>query len=1022
MFMTKRKSDSIAHHNRCKSSGDVTLLASAVANQGHGLSKSGGIEKPPPPPSENKPKRPLSLSISDLPPITPTRNSSPPCFGLTSSTTSSSSSTSSSPIRKPSSDSFSFTTPTKSSSASSTATASPSTPTQPTLLSSPSTASNPTSPPQNSTFKMPPKTGSQIYSVIYDKTNSGIEEVDQEELFSRIALQRLLLGRNKLTNIPDRVGELDKLNTIDLSYNRLTELPVSLSNLSDLTTLILSGNKFMIPATEENELIYKKHQEQQQQQQQQSNDNSNTESNTTTSTSNNRLSTIVQLNVNNYLPWELCYNTNLKKLDLGSNQSRDDGWDGENLLPLGIFWYSQLETLLLSFCQLKSICTDIQHLESLTFLDISNNNIKELPKELGSLSNLSTLLAFHNEITSIPNELCSLSESLVTLDLSNNQITTLPTDLCYFIYLENLNLSNNFIKEIPNEWFPGNGNQVINTDTADTADIDGEVIEYSGLFSLKTFKFRNNQLKSIPNSIFSTCSSFVTIDLSVNQIESLPFENIQHLEKLSTLLLFNNLLVSLPDQLFEMNTSSLSTLNVSGNRLTCLPNTLWNCESLSTLSIGYNNIKELILIPNSISFQSLEELYCNGNSLIEFKIDNMGDLDNSVLEFSYLRELGLGSCQLKSIPSFIKEIKSLEKLDLSNNQIESIPDWIGSLDHLLVLDLSHNEIESPSLSENTEIFKELKNLVVLNLTHASKNQDVRVGDPLFEQLKDTTIFTNPNPSTLSLPMFYNHHSVTKTNSSRFDIAFSDMIGRRPTMEDSLSIFGKFNDQDDFDLISLFDGHAGPQTAHYSSEWFPKITKILVDKYPSLPPLQWLKQAYQEISRQFKHYVLNEKPDLKYCGATAASLLIHQDNFCVSNIGDTRIVLCRDGVAKRLSFDHKPSDPFETKRISKLGGFVVSNQHTSRVNGTLAVSRSIGDIYMEPFVIPDPYLSITPRIKDKDEFIIVACDGLWDEISDQQACDIVKSSKSTHEAVVKLKDYSYFSGSDDNITVILIKLN
>ncbi|KAF2076854.1 hypothetical protein CYY_001821 [Polysphondylium violaceum] len=996
MFITKRKSESM--HNRCKSSGDVSLLTAAGNGQQAGLSKSGGIEKPPPPPSENKPKRPLSLSISDLPPITPTRNSSPPCFGLNSNGGG----------RKPSSDSISltFTTPTKPSSALSTATASPSTPTQPpsTLISSPSTASNPTSPPQTSTYKMPPKTGSQIYSVIYDKTNSGIEEIDQEELFSRISLQRLLLGRNKLTSIPERVGELDRLNTIDLSYNRLTELPVSLSNLNELTTLILSGNKFMIPANPENEAIYNKHQQQQQQHQ---GDNSEQ---TAANTSNNRLSTMVQLNVNNYLPWELCYNTNLKKLDLGSNQSRDDTWEGENFLPLGIFWYAQLETLILSFCQLKSICQDIQHLEALTFLDISNNCLQELPKELGSLSNLSTLLAFHNEIKSIPDELCSLSESLISLDLSNNQISTLPSDLCYFIYLENLNLSNNLIKEIPNSWFSINNNN---------NDSEEEQQQQYGLFSLKTLKFRNNQLVAIPDSIFSTSTSLVTIDFSVNQIESLPTENIQYLEKLVTLLLFNNFLTSIPEQLFEINGGgSLSTLNVSGNRLTCLPSTIWSCESLSILSIGYNNIEE-IKFPNSTCFQSLEELYCNGNIGIELKCDISSDIESCAIEFPYLRELGLGSCQLRSIPSFIKEIKSLEKLDLSNNQIESIPDWIGTLEHLLVLDLSYNSIESPL--SNNGIFEHLKNLVILNLAMASQSQDIGVGDPLFEQLKDTTIFTNPNPSTLSLPMFYNHHSVTKTPSSRFDISYADMIGRRPTMEDSLSIFGKFNDQDDFDLISLFDGHAGPQTAHYSSEWFPKITKILIDKYPSLPALQWLKQAYQEISRQFKSYVLNEKPDLKYCGATAASLLIHQDSFCVSNIGDTRIVLCRDGVAKRLSFDHKPSDPLETKRISKLGGFVVSNQHTSRVNGTLAVSRSIGDIYMEPYVIPDPYLSITQRDKEQDEFIIVACDGLWDEISDQQACDIVKSSKSTHEAVVKLKDYAYFSGSDDNITVILIKL-
>src|SRR6202035_5165989 len=66
----------------------------------------------------------------------------------------------------------------------------------------------------------------------------------------------------------------------------------------------------------------------------------------------------------------------------------------------------------------------------------------------------------------------------------------------------------------------------------------------------------------------------------------------------------------------------------------------------------------------------------------------------------------------------------------------------------------------------------------------------------------------------------------------------------------------------------------------------------------------------------------------------------------ANAGDARGVLCRGGKAMRLTYDHKGSDKQEAKRITDAGGFVMSG----RVNGVLAVTRSLGDSSMKEYVV------------------------------------------------------------------------
>jgi serine/threonine protein phosphatase PrpC len=103
----------------------------------------------------------------------------------------------------------------------------------------------------------------------------------------------------------------------------------------------------------------------------------------------------------------------------------------------------------------------------------------------------------------------------------------------------------------------------------------------------------------------------------------------------------------------------------------------------------------------------------------------------------------------------------------------------------------------------------------------------------------------------------------------------------------------------------------------------------------------------------------------------------------ANCGDARAVLARGNEAIRLTFDHKASDPGEQKRIEASQGFVLRG----RVLGILAVSRSFGDHALKQFVPALPFYR-KDRLVSDDRFLIVACDGVWDVMTDQEAVDFV----------------------------------
>eukprot|EP00413_Alexandrium_margalefii_P000908 CAMPEP_0204514834 /NCGR_PEP_ID=MMETSP0661-20131031/2292_1 /ASSEMBLY_ACC=CAM_ASM_000606 /TAXON_ID=109239 /ORGANISM="Alexandrium margalefi, Strain AMGDE01CS-322" /LENGTH=367 /DNA_ID=CAMNT_0051520113 /DNA_START=75 /DNA_END=1178 /DNA_ORIENTATION=- len=136
------------------------------------------------------------------------------------------------------------------------------------------------------------------------------------------------------------------------------------------------------------------------------------------------------------------------------------------------------------------------------------------------------------------------------------------------------------------------------------------------------------------------------------------------------------------------------------------------------------------------------------------------------------------------------------------------------------------------------------------------------------------------------------------------------------------------------------------------------------------------------------------------GCTAVCILMSKTEVVCANAGDSRAVLCRNGQAVELSHDHKPNDAGERRRIEAAGGRVeeipVGTRVHHRVNGNLNLSRSIGDLeykkkpelgHEKQMICSTPDIIDMPLTKD-DEFIVLACDGVWDVKSNQEVCDFV----------------------------------
>ncbi|KAL0318019.1 UNVERIFIED_CONTAM: protein phosphatase 2C 51 [Sesamum angustifolium] len=220
-----------------------------------------------------------------------------------------------------------------------------------------------------------------------------------------------------------------------------------------------------------------------------------------------------------------------------------------------------------------------------------------------------------------------------------------------------------------------------------------------------------------------------------------------------------------------------------------------------------------------------------------------------------------------------------------------------------------------------------------------------------------------------------------------------VIGRRREMEDAVAVELGFLKKGgkSYDFFGVYDGHGGWRVAHACGEMLHKLLVNIVEEESS-EEIEWEKVMVAGFEKMDEE-VNKNGASVATTGSTAVVAVVGEKEIVVANCGDSRAVLSRGGVAVQLSDDHKPDRADELGRIEACGGKVI-NWNGHRVLGVLATSRSIGDYYLKPFVIAKPEVRVMSR-SNADEFLILGSDGLWDVVSNDVACQVVRKCLEGH---------------------------
>lgn len=264
------------------------------------------------------------------------------------------------------------------------------------------------------------------------------------------------------------------------------------------------------------------------------------------------------------------------------------------------------------------------------------------------------------------------------------------------------------------------------------------------------------------------------------------------------------------------------------------------------------------------------------------------------------------------------------------------------------------------------------------------------------------------------------------HNDEYSVGSSCMQGYRIHMEDSHTHILSLPDDPGTAFFAVYDGHGGANIGKYASKHLHKF----IVKRPEYQTdvTNALKKAFLDIDEA----LLNEE-ELKdeMGGSTAVCCLIKENKLYCANAGDSRAIACVNGQAVALSLDHKPVLPVEMQRIHESGGWV----ENSRVNGSLALSRALGDFKFKQnkkvkaerqIVTAYPDVEIHP-INEDWEFVLLASDGIWDVMTNDDVVRLclrriemgIPPEQICEELMTECLSPDLLMAGTDNMTVVLI---
>ncbi|KAH9373610.1 hypothetical protein HPB48_014793 [Haemaphysalis longicornis] len=210
------------------------------------------------------------------------------------------------------------------------------------------------------------------------------------------------------------------------------------------------------------------------------------------------------------------------------------------------------------------------------------------------------------------------------------------------------------------------------------------------------------------------------------------------------------------------------------------------------------------------------------------------------------------------------------------------------------------------------------------------------------------------------------------------------------MEDAHTHLLSLSEDKDAAFFAVYDGHGGAKVAQYAgSHVHRKI--VSQPSYRKGDVVDAIKKGFLEVDSDM---LKDEAMKDELAGTTAVVVLLKGGRIYCGNVGDSRAIASVGGHVQQLSFDHKPSNESETRRIIAAGGWVEFN----RVNGNLALSRALGDFVFKKNEKKSPEEQIVTAYPDvivknltpDHEFVLLACDGIWDVLSNEEVVEFVRA--------------------------------
>uniref|UniRef100_A0A0G2K7C6 protein-serine/threonine phosphatase n=1 Tax=Rattus norvegicus TaxID=10116 RepID=A0A0G2K7C6_RAT len=276
---------------------------------------------------------------------------------------------------------------------------------------------------------------------------------------------------------------------------------------------------------------------------------------------------------------------------------------------------------------------------------------------------------------------------------------------------------------------------------------------------------------------------------------------------------------------------------------------------------------------------------------------------------------------------------------------------------------------------------------------------------------------------LDKPKTEKHNAHGAGNGLRYGL--SSMQGWRVEMEDAhTAVVGIPHGLEDWSFFAVYDGHAGSRVANYCSthllehittnEDFRAADKSGFALEPSVENVKTgIRTGFLKIDEYMRNFS-DLRNGMDRSGSTAVGVMISPTHIYFINCGDSRAVLCRNGQVCFSTQDHKPCSVM-----------------IQRVNGSLAVSRALGDYDYkcvdgkgptEQLVSPEPEVYEILRAEE-DEFVVLACDGIWDVMSNEELCEFVNSRLEVSDDLENVcnwvVDTCLHKGSRDNMSIVLV---